>query len=100
MGSDSNTEQENIWLPEDVLPGFRKFTLEFYWKLAEMSNHLLDLMLAGLGLDLEGEEAKAIRDIHISGDYNHLRLLHYLPIPAHKTWSKEEDRLGAHTDLG
>ena len=59
---------------------------------------LLELMMAGLGL--EGAEASAIREIHISGHYNQLRLLHYLPIPASKTWSKDENRLGAHTDLG
>ena len=97
MGSDGNKEQQNNWPPEDILPGFREFTTKFYWELAKMSNNLTNMMLAGLGL--EGAEAQAIRDIHKSDDYHHLRLLHYLPVPASKKWEEDEDRLGAHTDL-
>ena len=96
MGSEEEPEQPNIWLPEDVFPGFRAFTLQFYWKLAETSNALVELIIAALGL--EGVEASAIRDIHIHGHSNQLRLLHYLPISA-SNWSDDEVRLKAHCDL-
>ncbi|KAL1303024.1 hypothetical protein AAFC00_003337 [Neodothiora populina] len=95
VGSEGNKEQPPIWLPEDVLPGFRDFETSFYWKCNEVARKLLAAMAIGLGLN----DANFILKYH-SGHNNQLRLLHYPPVPAIELESNKSARMPAHTDWG
>lgn len=95
MGSEENKEQPPIWLPEDVLPGFRAFETDFYWRCNAVARKILAAMAEGLGLD----DANFLLKFH-SGHNNQLRLLHYPPIPANELESKKATRMPAHTDWG
>lgn len=53
IGSEQNLDQPNQWLPEDILPGFRKFMTEFYWDCHWTARRLLSAMALGIGLDNE-----------------------------------------------
>ncbi|KIW27546.1 uncharacterized protein PV07_07274 [Cladophialophora immunda] len=94
IGSEENTEQPNVWLPEDVLPGFRSFTTKFYWECSGVAQSILSAMALGLGLD----EDFLLR-FH-SGHNNQLRLLHYPPVEAASLASAAVARMPAHTDWG
>ncbi|KPI42096.1 1-aminocyclopropane-1-carboxylate oxidase [Cyphellophora attinorum] len=94
IGSEENTEQPNVWLPEDVLPGFRSFTTRFYWECNGVANSILSAIALGLGLD----EDFLLR-FH-SGHNNQLRLLHYPPVEAASVASAAVARMPAHTDWG
>jgi isopenicillin N synthase-like dioxygenase len=50
IGSEENDEQPNVWLPEHVLPGFRKFLMKFYWECSKTSQEILKAMAMGMGL--------------------------------------------------
>ncbi|CAF9932161.1 MAG: hypothetical protein HETSPECPRED_008283 [Heterodermia speciosa] len=95
VGSENNQDQPNIWLPEDVLPGFRSFTTEFYWQMNTIARMLLRAMAIGIGLD--DEEFFLSRH---SGHNNQLRLLHYPPVPAADIESQRASRMPAHSDWG
>jgi isopenicillin N synthase-like dioxygenase len=41
IGSQENDEQLNVWLPEEALPGFRKFMTDFYWQCSRTSHEIL-----------------------------------------------------------
>ncbi|MEZ5216943.1 MAG: 2-oxoglutarate and iron-dependent oxygenase domain-containing protein [Ilumatobacteraceae bacterium] len=41
----------NLWLPEDVLPGFRALVEEFLAYAAELARTLMELLSVGLGLE-------------------------------------------------
>ena len=86
----------SIWLPENVLPGFRQFTTELYWRLNRLCQNILDAFADGLGLS-DAEKA-TLRTLH-TGHNNHLRLLHYPPIPEEKVGSEMLGRCPAHTDF-
>ena len=95
IGSDENLEQYNIWLPEDVLPGFRSFSLELYWKLHETAGALLNALIASLGLSKA--EANYVKGLY-SGHDNQLRYLHYPEVE--RNVEQDRSRLGAHCDWG
>lgn len=84
--------EPNIWLPQEVFPGFRDFTTKLYLSLAHTASAVMKLIGASLGL----EETK-ISGI-LTGKTNQLRLLHYLPISAQESQRPDLARLGAHTD--
>ncbi|KAF1978149.1 putative leucoanthocyanidin dioxygenase [Bimuria novae-zelandiae CBS 107.79] len=92
LGSDKNTLQYNIWLPEHVLPGFRDFTTKLFWELHKTSQAILEALI--MSLDLTTEEADSVRSLN-TGHENQLRLLHYPAVP---NPTNENSRLGAHTD--
>ncbi|KAH8701528.1 putative leucoanthocyanidin dioxygenase [Talaromyces proteolyticus] len=96
IGSEENRIQYNIWLPEDVFPGFRHFTIELFWTLNKTTNAILDALI--MSLNLSEQEANSVRALHTGHD-NQLRLLHY-PSISGEMLAKEKDigRLGAHTD--
>ncbi|OAP63775.1 hypothetical protein AYL99_03002 [Fonsecaea erecta] len=94
IGSEENTGQPNVWLPEDVLPGFRAFTTRFYWECSEVARSILSAIALGLDLD----EDFLLR-FH-SGHNNQLRLLHYPPVKAASLASAAVARMPAHTDWG
>ena len=91
VGSEENREQYNIWLPESVLPGFRQFTTELFWRLNETATAILDLLI--MSVRFNAHEAEYVKRLH-SGHNNQLRLLHYPPIRRRMDLS----RLAAHTD--
>jgi isopenicillin N synthase-like dioxygenase len=95
VGSDENEIQYNIWLPEEVFPGFRDFTTKFYWELNKTAMFILDALI--LSLELTEDEAKSVRALH-SGHDNQLRLLHYPLIESSLLKDQYASRLGAHTD--
>ncbi|KAJ9195186.1 hypothetical protein DTO164E3_6947 [Paecilomyces variotii] len=95
IGSESNNDQPNVWLPEDVLPGFREFTTSFYWECWRTAQDILRALSLGLGLP---EEDYLLR-FH-DGHNNQLRLLHYPPVPASVLESQKSARMPAHTDWG
>ncbi|KAI0005240.1 thymine dioxygenase [Xylariaceae sp. FL0662B] len=95
IGSENFELQPNVWLPEEVLPGFRSFMTEFYWKCFEAAKELLRALAIGIGLD---DEDFFLR-FH-SGENNQLRLLHYPPVEVGKLSSSTIARMPAHSDWG
>lgn len=95
IGSDENKVDYNIWLPDEVFPGFRAFTTKLYWELNKTAQFILDALI--LSLELTKEEAESVRALH-SAHNNQLRLLHYPPIEEGRMKDRYASRLGAHTD--
>ncbi|RDW61360.1 hypothetical protein BP5796_11252 [Coleophoma crateriformis] len=97
IGSEDNPEEPNIWLPEEVLPGYREFMVKFYWELNEAATRILNAF--AMGMKLEGEEADMIMKLN-SLHSNQLRLLHYPEVPREAIENQELARMPAHTDWG
>ncbi|KAI9807844.1 MAG: hypothetical protein M1825_005149 [Sarcosagium campestre] len=95
VGSETNADQPNVWLPDDVLPGFQPFMTKFYWECADAARRILRVIAVGLGLS----DADFLLKFH-SGNNNQLRLLHYPPIPAEELESQRKARMPAHSDWG
>ncbi|KAF2731974.1 putative leucoanthocyanidin dioxygenase [Polyplosphaeria fusca] len=95
IGSQNNKVNYNIWLPEEVFPGFREWGLRFYWELHRAAMVTLDALM--MGLELSDEEKRSIKGLH-SGHDHQLRLLHYPPIGVERLKDTHASRLGAHTD--
>ncbi|KAI1764458.1 thymine dioxygenase [Hypoxylon sp. FL1150] len=95
IGSEESKTQPNVWLPEQVLPGFRTFTMQFYWKCFEAAKELLRALAIGVGL----EDEDFFLRFH-SGENNQLRLLHYPPVETEKLSSNTVARMPAHSDWG
>lgn len=95
VGSEENAQQPNVWLPEETLPGFRKFTTKFYWECNKVAQSILRAMALGIGL---GDSDYLIK--YHSGHNNQLRLLHYPPVPAAQLESQSVARMPAHSDWG
>lgn len=93
IGSEDDDEQPNVWLPDGVLPGFKEFTTEFYWRCFGTAREILKLIARGIGLQDEEFFLK-----YHSGNYNQLRLLHYPPVAAEEIESQRAARMPAHTD--
>lgn len=85
----------NIWLPEDVLPGYRDFATNLYWQLEKTSKHILQAF--AVGLNLSDEERDKWLKQH-SGHNNQLRLLHYPAVATQKLESQVVSRMPAHQD--
>ena len=93
VGSENNTDQPNVWPPDDVLPEWRPTMQKFYWTCFDAAKTILRALSLGIGL---GEEE--LLKLH-SGDYNQLRLLNYPPIPAKALEDGGGfERMPAHTD--
>ncbi|RYP32427.1 hypothetical protein DL767_005191 [Monosporascus sp. MG133] len=95
IGSEDFELQPNVWLPEEVLPGFRSFMTQFYWTCFETAKELLRALALGVGL----EDENYFLNYH-SGENNQLRLLHYPPVEAEKLSSNVVARMPAHSDWG
>ncbi|KAH8884140.1 oxidoreductase-like protein [Thozetella sp. PMI_491] len=93
IGSESDTEQQNIWLPEEVLPDFRAYMSALYERLAGVSKTVLDAI--GVGLELDGADYSAL--MGLKQDHQ-LRLLHYPAITKEKLSNELLARLPAHRD--
>ncbi|KAI2618344.1 Clavaminate synthase-like protein [Hypoxylon sp. NC1633] len=97
IGSEDDPVQQNIWLPDAVLPGFRHYEVTLYQRLAAVSAILLEAISVGLGLSIE-ENATLAR--LISDHHCQLRLLHYPAISRDKLQHDLIARLPSHTDWG
>ena|ERR1700712_910103 len=97
IGSENDPVQQNIWLPEDVLPQFSTYETALYERLAGVSKVVLDAIGVGLGLDVDATAAlkELILDRHCQ-----LRLLHYPAISKDKLENELLARLPAHNDWG
>ncbi|KAF7538249.1 hypothetical protein G7054_g3083 [Neopestalotiopsis clavispora] len=95
IGSETFARQPNVWLPEEVLPGFRAFMTSFYWRCFETGKQLLRAL--SIGLDLDDEDL--FLKFH-SGENAQLRLLHYPPIETERLESNTVARMPAHSDWG
>ena len=95
IGSEENSVQQNIWLPEEVLPGFQSFMTNFYWELNKAARRILEAL--SLALSLTEAEKDHLFDLH-SGHNNQLRLLHYPPISTEKLRRNVVARMPAHCD--
>ncbi|KAI0134279.1 thymine dioxygenase [Xylariales sp. AK1849] len=93
IGSETFEHQPNVWLPDDVLPGFRSFMTDFYWKCFRAAQDLLRALAIGIGLE---DEDYFLR-LH-SGQNNQLRLLHYPPVETEKLSGNAVARMPAHSD--
>lgn len=95
IGSEDCPNQYNVWLPEDILPGFKRFTTEFFWACNAAAQEILRAIAMGLGL----EDVEYFVKFH-SGDNNQLRLLHYPPVWAEDVEEGRVARISAHSDWG
>lgn len=97
IGSDNDPQQTNIWLPDDVLPGFRAFTTRFYWACDHVADQLLRALADGLKLHKDERERLLKLNSH---NCNQLRLLHYPTVEADSLRANVVARMPAHTDWG
>ena len=100
-GSEEDDQQENIWLPEETLPGFRAYANGLYERMAGVAEVVLTAIAVGLGLD-EGEK-KALMEL-ASRRHSQLRFMHYPAVEGGRVQSEEGEeerrRLAAHNDWG
>ena len=96
VGSESNERHYNIWLPESVLPGFRAFSLDLFWRLNALGETILGALAIGLGLT--AEETRYLTKELRSGHNNQLRYLHYPAVPREMVDREMVARMPAHTD--
>lgn len=85
----------NVWLPEEVLPGFKDAASTFFDTCRRFEIEKL-LPALSLGLELPGG-SEFVGQYHQEAE-NQLRLLHYPVAPAEVFARGEKGRIGAHTD--
>ncbi|KAI9764595.1 MAG: hypothetical protein M1840_008324 [Geoglossum simile] len=94
-GNVEDVAQPNIWLSEEVLPGFRAFMEAFFVDCASLVHTVLETLSLSLGLppsiDLPSTHARSLYQ---------LRLLHYPSISLHTLLKNEKTRISAHSDFG
>jgi isopenicillin N synthase-like dioxygenase len=98
-GSEEDDQQQNIWLPEETLPGFRAYATSLYERLVGVADVLLHAMGVGLGLD--ENEQRALEQL-ASRRHSQLRFMHYPTVSKAQLQSEDEEvaRLAAHNDWG
>ncbi|KAF2419758.1 Clavaminate synthase-like protein [Tothia fuscella] len=94
-GNVNDESQPNIWLPEDVLHGFRRY-MESFFKDCE---GLVHEILKALAISLELDDEEQLSGTHKQSLFQ-LRLLHYPPVPASLLRREEKSRISAHSDFG
>ncbi|KAK0610098.1 hypothetical protein B0T17DRAFT_565994 [Bombardia bombarda] len=95
IGSEQDDQMPNIWLPDDVLPGFRSEMTLLYERLAGVGRMVLGAI--GVGLELGPEEMDELMKFS-SASHSQLRLLHYPAIGKEKLETELLSRLPAHND--
>ncbi|KAI0720497.1 thymine dioxygenase [Cerioporus squamosus] len=93
-GWEENVGMPNIWLPDEVLPGFKEACTDFYWTCHETELQVLRAITVGLGI----AEDHLVK--YHNGHENQLRLLHYPSVPAEQLQEEKIARIGAHSDFG
>lgn len=94
LGSAADDLVDNIWVPEETLPGFRSFMESFYDKAFKTELELLSALAIALGVNEEH-----MRSLHSRAE-NEFRLLHYPSIPASDLADGSATRIAEHTDFG
>jgi len=97
FGNDSESARlQNVWPPEEDLPGFREHAVAFYNACREFQTSKL---LPALALGIPGVPEGFFHEYHQEAD-NQIRLLHYPAAPAESFLNGEKGRINAHTDFG
>jgi isopenicillin N synthase-like dioxygenase len=94
MGAANDDLVDNIWVADDILPGFRKFMEGFYTSCFKVELEILDALAQALGVS-----APDLRALHSKAE-NEFRLLHYPAIPASELADGTATRIAEHTDFG
>ncbi|KAH8679586.1 oxoglutarate/iron-dependent oxygenase [Tricladium varicosporioides] len=87
---------DGLWLPEDVLPGFKDESLDFMKKAQGVSEKLMVCFARGLGFD-DDYFVKA-HDVSRRETQTVLRLLHYFEVDETAPVPEGYYRAGAHVD--
>ncbi|KAJ5650358.1 leucoanthocyanidin dioxygenase [Penicillium longicatenatum] len=94
FGSPGDELVDNIWVPEEKLPGFRKFMEEFYETCFKLELEILAALAKALGVD-----EKQMVSLHNKAE-NEFRILHYPEVPASELADGTATRIAEHTDFG
>ncbi|KAJ5989255.1 hypothetical protein N7481_004465 [Penicillium waksmanii] len=94
IGSANDDLVDNIWVPEEKLPGFRKFMEGFYESAFKVELEILAALAMALGISQD-----EMKMLHGKGE-NEFRLLHYPAIPASELTDGTATRIADHTDFG
>lgn len=94
MGSATDDLVNNVWVPEEVLPGFRAFMESFYETCFKLELEILGALAKALGIP-----ADQLQALHNKAE-NEFRLLHYPAIPASELADGTATRIAEHTDFG
>ncbi|KAL4758793.1 isopenicillin N synthase family dioxygenase [Aspergillus foveolatus] len=94
IGNENDTKMRNIWIPEESLPGFRRFFAKFFNTCSDLETLMLRLIALGMGL---GEDF--FLEYH-SERTNQCRLLHYPAVEEELLRAGKAERIAAHTDFG
>ncbi|KAL4895259.1 hypothetical protein BDV59DRAFT_199935 [Aspergillus ambiguus] len=94
IGNERDPRMKNIWIPEEVLPGFRSFFAGFFETCATIEDQLLRLIARGMNLD-ESYFLEYHRD-----KTNQCRLLHYPAMEEELLRQGKAERIAAHSDFG
>ncbi|KAH7920282.1 flavonol synthase/flavanone 3-hydroxylase [Leucogyrophana mollusca] len=94
-GNENLARLQNIWPPEDALPGFRERAVAFSNVCREFQTSKI---LPALALGIPGVPKGFFDQYHEQAD-NQVRLLHYPAAPAEVFLSGERCRINAHTDF-
>uniref|UniRef100_A0A0W0FHV7 Putative flavonol synthase/flavanone 3-hydroxylase n=1 Tax=Moniliophthora roreri TaxID=221103 RepID=A0A0W0FHV7_MONRR len=90
----NNRRLQNVWLPEEDLPGFKEHAMDYYWTCQKFQiERLLPALAIGIGLN------KNFFDEYHNDADNQLRLLYYPEVPMQVFESGEKGRIGTHTDF-
>jgi len=94
-GNVEDDMQPNIWLPEDKLPGFKRFMESFFQDCSALVHNILQALAIALSTPSQNQ----LSDAHARSLFQ-LRLLHYPPIQASILRAGEKSRISAHSDFG
>lgn len=94
LGSEDDKELPNIWIPDEVLPGFRAFFLKFFDACHAIEQLMLRTIAIGMGL-----EESFFLNFHTE-QTNQCRLLHYPAVEEELLRLGKAERVTAHSDFG
>ena len=94
LGSPNDNLVDNIWVPEEKLPGFRRFMEDFYERCFIVELEILSALATALGI-----AESDMRLLHNKAE-NEFRILHYPAIPASELADGTATRIAEHTDFG
>ncbi|RAQ76921.1 leucoanthocyanidin dioxygenase, partial [Aspergillus flavus] len=94
FGSPRDELVDNIWVPEEKLPGFRKFIEDFYETCFKLELEILAALARALGVDEDH-----MVSLHNKAE-NEFRILHYPEVPASELADGTATRIAEHTDFG
>lgn len=94
FGSATDDLVDNLWVPEEHIPGFRAFMESFYEKAFKTELEILSALAIALGVPEDH-----LRSLHNRAE-NEFRILHYPAIPASELSDGTATRIAEHTDFG